>query len=131
MKTTRWQDLKHKGSPEERERMGREALAEYDAKGFGAVRKALEMTQVELAEKLGIDQAGVSAIENRSDLLLSTMAKYIRALGGELELRAVFPEMTFSLEPLVPSWLPEVERSPGAANFGRAKRGQVAKLKEA
>jgi len=131
MKTTRWQDLKHKGSPEERERMGREALAEYDAKGFGAVRKAREMTQVELAEKLGIDQAGVSAIENRSDLLLSTMAKYIRALGGELELRAVFPEMTFSLEPLVPSWLPEVERSPGAANFGRAKRGQVAKLKEA
>jgi transcriptional regulator with XRE-family HTH domain len=62
-------------------------------------RKAREQTQVELAERLGINQASVSAIENNSDLLLSTLAKYVRALGGELQLQAVFPEATFNLAP--------------------------------
>ena len=100
MKTyKRWSELKHKNSTEELERIGREALEEYDRLGFAAVRKAREQTQVELAEKLGINQASVSAIENNSDLLLSTLAKYVRALGGELQLQAVFPEATFNLAP--------------------------------
>jgi hypothetical protein len=43
----------------------------------------------------------VSAIENRSDLLLSTLTKYVRALGGDVEIRAVFPEASFNLEPLI------------------------------
>jgi len=100
MKTyKRWNELNHKSSPEVRERIKREALEEYDRLGFAAVRKAREQTQVELAEKLGINQASVSAIENNSDLLLSTLAKYVRALGGELQLQAVFPEATFNLAP--------------------------------
>jgi transcriptional regulator with XRE-family HTH domain len=100
MKTyKRWSELRHKNSPEELERIGREALEEYDRMGFAAVRKAREQTQVELAERLGINQASVSAIENNSDLLLSTLAKYVRALGGELQLQAVFPEATFNLAP--------------------------------
>lgn len=102
MKTTRWKDLNHKISPEKMAEIKREALAELDRMGFAALRKAREQTQVELAEKLGINQASVSAIENNSDLLLSTLAKYIRALGGEVEIRAVFPEATFNLEPLPP-----------------------------
>jgi len=100
MKThKRWNELNHKSSPEVRERIKREALEEYDRLGFAAVRKAREQTQVELAAKLGINQASVSAIENSSDLLLSTLAKYVRALGGELQLQAVFPEATFNLAP--------------------------------
>lgn len=102
MKTTRWQDLKHKNSPEKRAQVHREVLEEYDRMGYAAVRKARELTQVELAERLGISQASVSAIETNSDLLLSTLAKYIRALGGEIEIHAVFPEATFNLEPLPP-----------------------------
>jgi len=101
MKTTAWNDLNHKVSPERREQLKREAVAELDRLGFAALRKARKQTQVELAEKLGIDQAGVSAIENRSDLLLSTLAKYVRALGGDVEIRAVFPEASFNLEPLM------------------------------
>jgi transcriptional regulator with XRE-family HTH domain len=100
MKTTAWNDLNHKVSPERREQLKREAVAELDRIGFAALRKARNQTQVELAERLGIDQAGVSAIENRSDLLLSTLAKYVRALGGNVEIRAVFPEASFNLEPL-------------------------------
>jgi len=104
MKTLAWKDLKHKSSPERLTEIDREALAGLDRTGFAALRKARRQTQVELAGKLGIDQASVSAIENRSDLLLSTLAKYVRALGGEIEIRAVFPEATFNLEPFpVPS----------------------------
>ena len=101
MKTLAWKALKHKASPEERERIKREAIDEFDRMGFASLRKARQQTQAELADKLGIDQASVSAIENRSDLLLSTLAKYVRALGGDVEIRAVFPEATFNLEPLL------------------------------
>ncbi|HWZ51979.1 MAG TPA: helix-turn-helix transcriptional regulator [Granulicella sp.] len=84
--------------------------------GFAALRKARHHTQVEVAEKLGIDQASVSAIEKRTDLLLSTLAKYVRALGGDVEIRAVFPEATFNLEPLLAGELSE--RPAGPARRG-------------
>jgi transcriptional regulator with XRE-family HTH domain len=100
MKTIAWKDLKHKSTPARLAEIDREALAKLDRMGFAALRKARQQTQVELAEVLGIDQASVSAIENRSDLLLSTLTKYVRALGGDVEIRAVFPEATFNLEPL-------------------------------
>jgi len=77
-------------SLERREQLKREAVAELDRMGFASLRKARQQTQAELADKLGIDQASVSAIENRSNLLLSTLAKYVRALGGDVEIRAVF-----------------------------------------
>ncbi len=96
---TKWKDLPHKNSPAERARIKRDAINEIERMGYAAVRKARELTQVELAEKLGISQASVAGIERRTDLQLSTLAKYIRALGGELEIRAVFPEATFHLEP--------------------------------
>ncbi len=98
MKVTAWDDLKHKSSPERRAEIDREAIAELDRIGFAALRKARRQTQVEVAQTLGIDQASVSALENRTDLLLSTLTKYIRALGGDVEIRAVFPEATFNLE---------------------------------
>jgi DNA-binding XRE family transcriptional regulator len=97
MQTYRWRDIKRKSSPEVRGRIKREALEEYDRMVFAAVRKAREQTQAELAERLGINQASVSAIENNSDLLLSTLAKYVRALGGALQLQVVFPEAAFNL----------------------------------
>jgi hypothetical protein len=56
MKTLAWKDLKHKASPEERERIKREAIDEFDRMGFASLRKARQQTQAELADKLGIDQ---------------------------------------------------------------------------
>jgi DNA-binding XRE family transcriptional regulator len=100
MGATRWEDIKHKASPARRAELKAEAVAELDRMGYAAVRKAREMTQVELAERLGISQASVAGIESRTDLQLSTLAKYIRALGGELVMQAVFPEASFNLAPL-------------------------------
>ena len=46
-----------------------------------AIRKAAELTQTEVAEKLGMAQAGVSRLENQGDMLLSTLRKYLEAVG--------------------------------------------------
>lgn len=56
------------------------------------LRKARQMTQVKLAEALGVNQGEVSKIEHRTDIYLSTLAEYVEALGGRLEIRAVFPD---------------------------------------
>ena len=56
------------------------------------LRKALELTQVRVAEELGISQDSVSRLEKRSDVLLSTLRKTIEAMGGSLSLVAQFPD---------------------------------------
>ena len=56
------------------------------------LREALSMTQVELAELLDIRQASVSDIEKRADLKLSTLNRYVEALGGKLHLEVEFPK---------------------------------------
>ncbi len=55
------------------------------------LRQAMQKTQVELAEALHIGQDGVSRLEKRSDMLLSTLRGYVEAMGGKLELVAHFP----------------------------------------
>src|ERR1044071_7119492 len=56
------------------------------------LRKARKLTQVKLAETLGVNQGEISKIEHRTDMYVSTLADYIEALGGRLEIRAVFPD---------------------------------------
>ena len=56
------------------------------------LRKARELTQVTLAHELGITQDGVSRLEQRSDLLLSTLRRTVEAMGGSLSLIARFPD---------------------------------------
>jgi transcriptional regulator with XRE-family HTH domain len=56
------------------------------------LRKAQEMTQLQVAEILGVHQGEVSKIEHRSDICISTLADYVEAMGGRLELRAVFKD---------------------------------------
>jgi DNA-binding XRE family transcriptional regulator len=55
------------------------------------VRKAFRMSQVSIAKALDMEQESVSRIERRADLLLSTMRKYVAAMGGDLKLVAEFP----------------------------------------
>src|SRR5882757_8624813 len=61
---------------------GREMDRVY-AMNLAMVRKAAEMTQAEIAQKLGVGQGDVSKIEHRSDLLLSTLVGYLTAAGAE------------------------------------------------
>jgi DNA-binding XRE family transcriptional regulator len=55
------------------------------------LRKALELTQADLGSKLHMNQEAISRLERRSDLLLSTLISYIKAMGGELNIIARFP----------------------------------------
>ena len=56
------------------------------------LRKAHHRTQASMAKQLGISQDGVSRLEKRSDLLLSTLRNYVEAMGGNLRLVAEFPD---------------------------------------
>ena len=59
------------------------------AMSLAAVRKAAELTQVDLAKRLGVTQGVVSRIENRDDVLLSTLLAYLDAAGvRDVELSA-------------------------------------------
>ena len=56
------------------------------------LRKARRLTQAHVASQLGISQDGVSRLEQRSDLLLSTLRKTVEAMGGSLSLIVSFPD---------------------------------------
>lgn len=55
------------------------------------LRIALNKTQIDLCKALNIRQDGISRLEHRSDMLLSTLNKYISAMGGTLKITAEFP----------------------------------------
>jgi hypothetical protein len=55
------------------------------------LRLALEKTQKDLGRVLHMEQDGISRLERRSDMLLSTLNKYITAMGGTLKITAEFP----------------------------------------
>ncbi len=82
--------------PARRKRMDEKRKA-YDALlGLADLREARGVTQAELAGALGVSQPNVSKIEaaagsGEGQVLLSTLAGYVEALGGHLEVRAVFP----------------------------------------
>jgi DNA-binding transcriptional regulator YiaG len=55
------------------------------------LRRAMNLTQVEVAKVLKVGQDTVSRYEQRSDMLLSTLQGYVQAMGGELDLVVTFP----------------------------------------
>ena len=75
------------------------------------LRQAVACTQQDLAESLGVGQDTISRIERRSDLLLSTLRRYVNAMGGELELVARFPNRPpVKLEHITQATTPKIKR---------------------
>jgi transcriptional regulator with XRE-family HTH domain len=56
------------------------------------IRQSLALTQVELAKLMKVNQAAVSKLEAQDDMYVSTLRRIISALGGELHIRASFPD---------------------------------------
>jgi len=69
-----------------------EVLREQLDMRLAELRKLRDITQAELAEALATTQSGVSRIEHQDDVHLSTLLRYVHALGGELEVTAVFDD---------------------------------------
>jgi transcriptional regulator with XRE-family HTH domain len=86
---TKFKDLKRKGDPA---RIAEHKRAMEQELTLGELRRAREMTQTQLASALDIKQGGVSRMEHQADLYVSTLRSYIEALGGRLEVTAVFPD---------------------------------------
>lgn len=87
----KFEKLFRKMRPDVQKRVEERANAEYQALALAELREARDLTQVQLAKKLGIDQGAVSKIERRADMYLSTLRNVINAMGGKLELTARFP----------------------------------------
>ncbi len=97
-------------SPERRQRiddMKRELLAEMP---LHELRRALELTQRDLARLLNVNQPAISKIEQRSDVYISSLRSYIEAAGGKLKIIAEFPEGEVAITNF--SEVGEVERLP-------------------
>lgn len=56
------------------------------------LRRARKLTQKRIAKELKIGQEGISRLEKRTDLHLSTLRHYVEAMGGKLTLMAEFPD---------------------------------------
>lgn len=70
-------------------------MAEADctyAMGLAALRQAAELTQVELARRMGVTQAAISRMEQPHDLLLSTLNSYLQAIGGTARMIVSFAD---------------------------------------
>jgi len=83
-----------KALPEERRQRieARTAALIAEEQTLRDLRKALAKTQKKIAKTLNVGQDSVSRMEQRSDLLLSTLRGYVAALGGDLRLVAEFPD---------------------------------------
>jgi len=72
------------------EQMAAELIAEE--LNLRELRRQRRLTQARLSRKLKIGQEGVSRIEKRADLYLSTLRSYVEGVGGELTLMVKFPD---------------------------------------
>ena len=86
-----WKEIRKNLGSEREARIKDRVRDEIARLSLNQLREARSLTQNSLAELLGIPQGGVSRLERRADMYVSTLRNYIRAMGGELKITAVFP----------------------------------------
>ena len=94
----KFSELRAKLSPEAQARSAARTEGMVLEMRLRELRQSRNATQVEVAEAMGVEQTAISKLERRSDMYLSTVYGYIRALGGELKLVASFPEGDIPVE---------------------------------
>ncbi len=107
-------------SPAERKKVeNRAAEVIAEEMSLRDLRKARKLTQARVAKTLGITQDSVSRLEKRSDLLISTLRKTVKAMGGDVRIVAEFPDRA----PVVLSELSEDD--PPRKSSGKRARAQA------
>ena len=94
MPVRNFRELRAKMSPERQANNKLESERMLRDMPLDELRMAREWTQQQLAQVLEMNQAAVSKMERRTDMYISTLGKFIEAMGGHLEIRAVFPDGT-------------------------------------
>lgn len=90
----KFSEIRRPETPERRARVDAIKAAMAEGERLYELRKDRGITQVELAERLGVSQGSVSELERRDDLFISTLNGYVKALGGRLQVAAVFDDGT-------------------------------------
>ena len=96
-------------SPEMRQKIElgtKDLILEVEAIRLKQLRERWGISQQELAKLLNVSQPAVSKLEDRPDVMLSTLRQYVESLGGNLELLATFPD-----RPTVRLDISEIDRS--------------------
>lgn len=88
----KWRDIRETFSPEVEEEIRALVQAQVKANALNHLREARKLTQANLANILGVNQGSVSKMEKRTDMYVSTLRSFIEAMGGQLQIRAIFPE---------------------------------------
>jgi predicted transcriptional regulator len=90
MMTKKWSDIREqKFTPEDLRQIDQEIESELLEMDLRALREAVGLTQGELAQRVEITQSQLSKMERREDHRISTLRRYVEALGGSLEICAV------------------------------------------
>lgn len=88
----KFRSLLEKMPEERRERIEKEANRLMAEMPLHELRKALQLTQQQVAAMLSINQVAVSKMEGQTDMYVSTLRRFIEAMGGELRIVAHFPQ---------------------------------------
>jgi DNA-binding XRE family transcriptional regulator len=88
----KWRDIRKTFPPEIEERIRQEVKDAAGVMTLYQLREARSLTQVNLAKVLQVNQGAVSRMEKRADMYISTLRSYIQAMGGQLQVKAIFPE---------------------------------------
>lgn len=99
----KFSELRARMSPEAQSRSAARAEAMLVEMQLQELRKARNVTQVEVARAMSVEQASISKLERREDMYVSTLREYVKALGGELKLVASFPDVEIQVHPYEPA----------------------------
>jgi transcriptional regulator with XRE-family HTH domain len=107
----RWQDLQHKMGATRRKQLRRGVEQEILDMDLRGLRELVGKTQKDLATLIEQTQGQISETERRSDHRLSTLRRYVEALGGEIEVVANFGDKRIRLHSVWPAsaGAPEIE----------------------
>jgi transcriptional regulator with XRE-family HTH domain len=89
---TKRKDIRRTFSPEVEAEIARRVKEAGGVMALYKVREARNLTQVNLAKVLNVNQGAVSRMEKRTDMYVSTLRNFIQAMGGQLQVKAIFPE---------------------------------------
>lgn len=87
-----WTTLRDRMSPESQARVQSRVNKTLESMPLAEIRKAVGLTQEQLADELEVGQSSISKIEHATDMYISTLRRFVQALGGELVIRATFPD---------------------------------------
>jgi DNA-binding transcriptional regulator YiaG len=87
----RFSDLMEQMPAERRDRVDRIAHELREEMDLDQLRRARQLSQTALGEILHVEQPAVAKMEKRTDMYVSTLRRFIEAMGGTLEITARFP----------------------------------------